>query len=237
MSIPDGWWVEAFDNENGWAVGMGEDYGGDYNYQDEIESRAIYDMLEKEVIPMFYDRGADGLPRRWIARMKAAMRTICPVFNTNRMVHEYVERFYVPAAKRHERLAKDGLKRARELAGYVALLAKEWSNLRIETIESETVEELPVGSELKVRARVRLAALTPEQVSVQIYEGPLDQDGNIVNADIVPMVPDKDGGDGVREFIGSIVCRTSGQHGFSVRVLPNHDDLCCPFHMGRILWK
>ncbi len=237
MSIPDGWWVEGFNQDNGWAIGLGENYGGDYRYQDEIEGRAIYDMLEKEVIPLFYERGPDDLPRGWIKLMKAAMRTICPMFNTNRMVHEYVERVYLPAAERHERLAGDSLRRARELAAYMALLDREWRNLRIEGVETESVEELPVGSALKVRARVRLGGLKPEDVAVELFEGPLDQDGDITDADVVQMVSDKDGGDGVREFVGSIVCRTSGQHGFSVRVVPSHDDLCCPFHTGLILWK
>ncbi len=237
MSIPDGWWVEGFNNENGWAIGLGEDYGGDYEYQDEIESRAVYDMLEKEVVPMFYDRGPDDLPRRWIERMKTAMRTICPMFNTNRMVHEYAERFYVPAAKRYKRLVSENLSKARELAAYMALLNAEWPSLQIESVETESVEELPVGSGLKVRARVRLGALKPEQVAVQIFEGMLDQDGNITDADVIPMAPDKAGGDGVREFVGSIVCRSSGQHGFSVRVVPSHDDLCYPLNTGLIIWK
>ncbi|MBN1917665.1 MAG: alpha-glucan family phosphorylase [Verrucomicrobia bacterium] len=237
MSIPDGWWVEGYNNENGWTIGLGEDYGGDYNYQDDVESRAIYNMLEKEVVPMFYDRGADDLPRRWIDRMKSAMRTICSVFNTNRMVHEYVERSYVPAAKRYERLRDKDLAKARALAGYVEAARSEWPKLRIETVETDSVEELPVGSDLKVRARVRLGALAPDDVAVQIYEGLLDQDGNITDAEIVPMMPDKDGGDGVREFVGSIVCRTSGQHGFSVRIIPKHEDLASPFSTGLIVWK
>jgi len=194
-------------------------------------------MLEKEVIPMFYDRGPDDLPRRWIERMKAAMRSICPVFNTNRMVHEYAERFYLPAAKRYQRLTADGLAKARALAEYMALLDAEWRNLRIESVETESVEELPVGSELTVRARVRLGALKPEQVAVQIFEGLLDQDGDIAGAEVVPMVADKASADGGREFVGRIVCRTSGQHGFSIRVVPSHDDLSNPFHTGRILWK
>ncbi len=237
MSIPDGWWVEGFNSENGWTIGLGEDYGGDYDYQDEIESRAVYDMLEKEVIPMFYERGADGLPRRWVERMKAAMRSICPTFNTNRMVHEYAERFYVPAARRHERLTGRQLAKAKELAQYLAMLRAEWPKLRIEAIETESVEELPVGSQLKVRARVRLGTIAPEQVAVQLFEGLLDPDGNIVDAEVVPMAPSGDGGDGVREFIGSIVCRTSGQHGFSVRIVPHHEDLSSPFHTGLIAWK
>ena len=236
LSILDGWWDEAYQPEVGWAIGRRETYA-DRSLQDQVEAEALYGILEREVMAMFYDRGPDGLPRRWIERMKAAMRSICPTFNTNRMVHEYAERFYVPAARRFARLTDHQLAKAKQLADYLALLRAEWAKLRIETVETESVEELPVGSELKVRARVRLGTLAPEQVAVQLFEGLLDPDGNIIDAEVVPMAPDTDGGDGVRDFVGSIVCRTSGQHGFSVRVVPHHEDLSSPFHTGLIVWK
>ena len=92
----DGWWDEAYDGTNGWAIGRGEEYE-DAAYHDQVESQALYRMLESEVVPMFYTRGRDGLPREWIRRMKNAMRTVCPVFNGSRMVREYTERMYLPA--------------------------------------------------------------------------------------------------------------------------------------------
>jgi len=107
MSVLDGWWPEAFDGTNGWAIGDRRIYGNQ-EYQDYMEAESFYELLEKEIVPMFYDRGSDGLPRRWIKTMKASMRSCCPVFNTNRMVSEYTDRFYLPAARRWHRFRRAG---------------------------------------------------------------------------------------------------------------------------------
>ena len=100
LSVLDGWWAEAYDREVGWAIGHGEDYDND-EYQDAVESEALYNLLEKDVTLLFYDRDEENLPRRWIAKMKNSMKRLSPIFSTNRMVREYVERFYMPAAKRY----------------------------------------------------------------------------------------------------------------------------------------
>ncbi len=101
LSILDGWWDEAYESDIGWAIGKGEVYG-DTEYQDEIESNALYDLLEKEIIPSFYERDSEGLPRSWIARMKTSMRKLCPVFNIERMVQEYAFNMYMPAGARSQ---------------------------------------------------------------------------------------------------------------------------------------
>ena len=101
LSVLDGWWAEGYRPEAGWAIGRGEEYQ-DLAYQDEVEANALYDLLEKEVIPTFYDRGRNGMPRAWVARMKGALRWLCPVFNTTRMVHDYAQRV-LPAGHRRAR--------------------------------------------------------------------------------------------------------------------------------------
>src|SRR5262249_5299941 len=95
-SVLDGWWDEAYDAESGWAIGHGEVYA-DANYQDDVESAAVYDLFDKEIVPLFYKRDSDGRPREWINRMKASMLKLCPQFNVNRMVREYAVRAYFPA--------------------------------------------------------------------------------------------------------------------------------------------
>ena len=95
LSVLDGWWCEGYQGNNGWAIGKGEVYE-DVEYQNQVESRATYDLLEKEVVPLFYDRGSDGVPRAWVATMKASMQSLCPVFSTDRMVQEYAELSYHP---------------------------------------------------------------------------------------------------------------------------------------------
>jgi len=99
LSVLDGWWAEGYNGANGWAIDTGQDYK-DPGVQDTAEAEALYGLLENEVVPLFYKRDADGVPRGWVRVMKEAIRTAAPVFCTRRMVKEYAERFYVPAARR-----------------------------------------------------------------------------------------------------------------------------------------
>src|SRR5262249_35615582 len=145
---------------NGWAIGHGEEYT-DLTYQDDIESRAIYDLLEQEVVPMFYTRSSDDLPRGWLKMMKASISTCVPFFNTNRMVQEYMEKAYWPSAQRIARLSADNLKRAAQLARWRRGLQRGWSSVRVESVDADGAEPLHVGGELKVRARVNLGGFTP----------------------------------------------------------------------------
>jgi len=186
MSILDGWWPEALTSDNGWAIGQGEDYVN-LEYQDEVESHAIYDLLEKEVVPLFYDRTRDGLPRGWVARMKSSIRTVCPVYNTDRMVSEYTERFYLPAHARAQRLEADKFDAARDLWACAARTRGAWPKLAVRSVEAATREDLEVGASLQVSAVVHLAELKPEEVTVQIYHGPLDSKGEMVLAGAVTM--------------------------------------------------
>ncbi|MFB0546068.1 MAG: glycosyltransferase family 1 protein [Anaerolineae bacterium] len=235
MSILDGWWVEAYHPYAGWAIGRGEEYE-DLNYQDEVESHAIYDLLEKEVIPLFYDRGPNGLPRRWIARMKAAMRSICPVFNTNRMVHEYTERFYLPAASRYQHLTEDAMTRAKTLAKWKSKLREHWPQIAIKDVEEDIPAEIKVGAELEVRAQVYLGSLAPEDVSVELYQGPINTKGEISKGKAMAMTCARSNGDGSYEFVGVIPFRASGRQGYTIRILPQHEDLSNPYVPGLILW-
>jgi len=236
MSIPDGWWPEAVQPDNGWSIGQGEDYT-DHEYQDEVESHAIFDLLEKEVVPLFYDRGGDGLPRGWIARMKSSIRTVCPVFNTDRMVYEYTERFYLPASSRARHLSKDGFKRARELAGWDARVRQHWAQVALVSVEVATSEDLEVGAALRVTAVVYLGELRPEEVTVQLHHGLLDATGILEQGSAITMGYMEPGETrGSHLYSGAIPCRTSGRHGFSLRVLPHHTDLVSPFLPGLVRW-
>jgi len=235
MSTLDGWWDEAYQPNTGWAIGQGELYE-DLDYQNDIESKAIYGILEKEIVPLFYDRNSDGLPHKWIARMKAAMRTICPVFNTNRMVREYAERFYLPAAQRHQHLTENEMARAKAIAHWKSHLREHWAAIRVDNVEAEVPAKLKVGAALQVRAQVYLGVLEPKDVAVQLYYGLLDTRGEIPKGDAIPMQWMESNGDGSHVFVGSIPCRTSGRYGYALRVLPHHEDLSNPYEPGLILW-
>jgi starch phosphorylase len=237
LSVLDGWWDEAYRPRLGWAIGQGEEYP-DPSYQDLVEARATYEVLEKEVVPLFYDRGADGLPRGWMAMMKQAIRELGPVYNTNRMLHEYTERFYVPAARRYTHLAAGDGGAARALASWKRRLAASWEAVRILDVRAP-MADATVGMDLPVQAAVHLGELRPDDVSVQLYDGPVDAQGNIVAGKAVEMtVSGEEGehGKGVYAYDGAIPCRSSGLHGYSVRVLPRHADLPHSYQPGLITW-
>ncbi|MFO0847677.1 MAG: alpha-glucan family phosphorylase [Gemmataceae bacterium] len=234
LSILDGWWVEGYDGDNGWAIGAGEEYT-DLPYQDEVESRALLQLLERDVAPLFYDRGSDGLPRAWIRRMKNSMRTLIPVFNTNRMVDEYLERCYLPSHRRFRELTADGLKAAAELAAWRQRIGQAWGQVRVEGVEAPAGEHLRVGGEFPVKAQVNLGGLTPAEVDVQLCYGLLDAVGEIAEPKALSLTPSGNGS-GTVTFAGSVPCKASGQFGFSVRVLPKHGNLPHPFEPGLVTW-
>jgi starch phosphorylase len=220
----------------GWTIGRGENYD-DPDYQDQVEAEALYDLLEGDVIPTFYDRGEDKLPRRWIERMKASIGNLCHYFNTHRMVREYTERFYLPAAERQWRLGADGMALARSLAAWKERVRDQWSRVRIESVTADSLDGVQVNSEIKAQAEVSLGALTPDDVSIELYVGLVNANNEIVGARAIPMRPVVDGGDGRYRFeVSSVACCRSGLHGFTVRALPRHSDLGVSYLPGLIVW-
>ncbi|MBX9688036.1 MAG: alpha-glucan family phosphorylase [Candidatus Obscuribacterales bacterium] len=234
-SILDGWWDEAYNPGCGWAIGRGEVYN-DTAYQDELESNTLYDLLEKEISPLFYDRDKDDIPRAWIARMKTSMMEICPQFNIHRMLREYSERMYFPASKRYKEFLSDNVQKARDLASWKYKLNTQWKGVHIESVKAELPQKLCVGDELKVSALIQLGQLSAEDLSVQIYHGPIDAHGNIVDGAVVPMTLSGKAEGAAHLFTGVIRYFRSGRHGFTVRVLPDHADLSSPFETGLIQW-
>jgi starch phosphorylase len=239
LSTLDGWWAEGYTPETGWAIGHGEEYGPDqYDYQNRVESNALYDLLEKEIVPLFYGRGRDGLPRDWIAKMKAAICDHAAVFNTNRMVREYFERCYLPSAERSWQLMENDMERARALAGWKATFRQQWGQVRIQKAwtEGPDGQELKVGDQLQVQALVQLGDLKPTDVAVELFHGALNAEGMIVQGRAIPMLIAQSKGKGRYVFVGAISCETSGQHGYALRIVPHHEDLGNPFAMGLVLW-
>ncbi len=235
LSILDGWWDEAYDIDVGWAIGRGEDYQ-DRDYQDQVEVDALYQILERDAVPLFYDRGPDGLPRGWVSRMKSAMGSLGPLFNTHRMVHEYAERFYLSAHGRHRSLSVDDAAPAKELSQWKARVAAAWDGVEVRSVDADAVEALRVGDDLEVRARVALGSLGTDDVVVELYHGEMDAAGEIVDGEVLPMAPVSQEGDGTHLFMGRLPCRTSGRRGYTVRAMPYHANLVSAQETGRIHW-
>lgn len=235
LSILDGWWDEAYTREVGWAIGHGEEYS-DEDYQDMVESRALYDLLENDIVPLFYRRGVDNVPRGWTTKMKAAMRTLCPVFNTNRMVCDYVTKYYLTCAERHKRLTENGCERAVDLGRWQQQVATEWHKVRIRSVHSSGTEEAQVGGALKVWAQVDLGSLTPRDVVVEAYYGRVGADGQIREPETMALRCEGEADQHVYLFKGDLPLHRSGRIGFAVRVMPHHEDLCHPHATRLIHW-
>ncbi len=165
-SILDGWWDEAADPSLGWSIGAGESYSN-YDMQDDIESQALYDLLEKQIIPLFYQRDEHQIPRQWIARMKKCISTLAPQFSTNRMVQDYATTLYLPAVRRGRMLGADKLKGAISLAHLKEGMRRGWSKISVEQVQTSATAPLGVHDQLNIEAVVNIDTLPTEDVLVQ----------------------------------------------------------------------
>ncbi len=237
-SILDGWWAEAYDPTVGFAIGSGEEYDpSEWEMQDYIEAQALYNLLERDIVPLFYTRGRDGLPRQWIALIKASMRKLAPYFNTHRMVREYAEEFYLPSHTLFTRLIAEGMSAGKAYAQWLGKVRAHWGEIAIERVEV-TPDKIKVDEEIRVRAWVNLGSLTPQDVTVQLYYGPLDTRGEILAGETLDMVHccPAEAQAGVHEFVQTLRYATTGKRGVSVRVLPHHPDLPNPLLTNLITW-
>ena len=235
LSVLDGWWAEAYNNSVGWAIGRGEEYE-DPHLHDEVESYAIYNLLEQEIIPLFYNRGNDGLPRGWINLMKNSMRIICPFFNTNRMVEEYNRTFYRKCHAKWIKMLSDNSQKAKELAEWKQHIRDNWQVIKIEDITTYTNEEVKVGSEIEIYAHIYLGEIDPESVSVEIYEGEVNQRGMIDKGYVHKMSCCNVHENGLYTFVGTVSCSTTGLQGYTIRILPKHEDMANPYQINLITW-
>jgi glycogen phosphorylase len=236
MSILDGWWCEGYTHDTGWAIGQGESYE-DTEYQDEVESHAIYDLLEKDIIPLFYNRSSDRLPRGWVQMMKNSMQMLSPHFSTSRMVAEYAQNFYIPSVTRYDAFMNNELERAKNLCHWKESIRDRWAEVSIGKVDLVAGSgELQVGGKLEVRSQVKLGSIDPSDVAVELYYGPVDSEGKISSAEAVPMEHVGQGTDDFEIFKGRVPCRRSGLCGFIVRIVPFHSDLVSMYDAGVICW-
>ena len=242
LSIADGWWAEANHLGGGWTIDIGA-ASDDTKSSDEVHANAIYERLEKEIVPLFYERSAvDDVPYEWVARMKTAMQNLAPIFNTKRMVTEYAEQLYFPTHRRWHKLNENAAKRSIALAHWKNHIQNHWGHLWIEEKPangtSTTVQnlELGVGESTTVQAIVHTDVLFPHELAVQIYHGVLDSTGEIHNGHATPMEYKTDLGGGAYLFEGTLTLKKTGLHGYTVRALPYHEDLESLSELGLITW-
>jgi starch phosphorylase len=234
VSTLDGWWCEGYSEEVGWAIGNGEEYR-DHNYQDDVESQALYNLLENEVIPCFYDRKNGDVPDCWVKKMKAAMKMSMGRFCSLRMISEYRDRFYTPAAENYDRLVGDSFKAAEHLAAQLSRLKALWHHIRVEAPARDRRGPYRVGENMMVTATVHLGELTPEEVDVELYYGAFKDFDALAAGHVAPMQVAEQLDKNRYRYSCSLGCDVSGRFGFSVRVVPR-GDAWMKFTPGLISW-
>ena len=234
MSVLDGWWAEGYRLGLGWAIGSGEEYK-DPEYQNFVESQAIYDLLERYAVPLFYERGRDNLPRGWIAMMKNSMLNLVSRFNSHRMLQDYIKHLYIPSALNWKKMEADSFKGARQLTAWMKIVRENWTQVRIVGKVAEGKGPIPFGESLKVEVQMELGRLSPQDLEVDIYYGLVDSKAEFLDRET--MLLRNFSQEGSRTiFRGEIPCRKVGRFGFKVRVLPSHPLLSNPYSLGLILW-
>ncbi|MEU7279441.1 alpha-glucan family phosphorylase [Streptomyces sp. NPDC045431] len=221
LSVLDGWWDEWYEPDFGWAIPTADGPTTDEDRRDDLEAAALYELIEQRVAPRFYDRGGNGLPERWIEMVRRTLANLGPKVLAGRMVREYVERLYTPAALAHRALDEGA---ARELAAWKARVRAAWPRVAVDHLEvDEANGTAELGATLALRVRVTLGDLRPEDVEVQAVAGRVDTDDRLRDAQKVPLKPS--GGpdeQGRWVYEGPLTLDRTGPFGYTVRILPAH---------------
>ncbi len=235
LSVLDGWWDECYDGTNGWAIPTADGSASE-DERDDVEAAALYDLIEYQLVPTYYDR-TDGIPVAWLDRVRHTMASLGPVLSANRMVQDYVTRLYVPAHEAQAKLADNAHAGARDLASYLARVEEAWPRVAVRHVESGGVGMQPhVGDELRVRALIDLDVLAVDDVVVHVVYGRTDSNDVIVAelSHSQELIPDAALSDGVSQFSGVVTLDVGGSFGYNVRVLPNHPLLVSQAEPGLI---
>ncbi|GAA4303430.1 alpha-glucan family phosphorylase [Klenkia terrae] len=231
LSIKDGWWDEWFDGQNGWAIPTADGVE-DPERRDDVEATAIYDLLDKQVLPRFYETDRDGVPTRWVEMVKHTLTELGPKVLASRMVADYVGKLYVPAAGSARSLAEGGYEVARQQAAWRAHVVSNWGSVRVAHVEATGVGDTPeIGSTIDLRAEVELPGLVPDDVQVQAAYGRVDDTDGLHEVTAVDMAHETT--EGSRHwFTATIPLERTGAFGYTVRVLPSSPALATPAELG-----
>ena len=228
LSELDGWWAEAYTPEVGWALGDGQEHGDDPAW-DATEAEALYDLLEREVIPEFYARGENGIPAAWVARMRESMARLTPAFAASRAVREYTERHYLPGAANYRERAADKGVVGRQMADWKRVVEKQWTAMRFGEMKVETS-----GDQLVFEAQVYLNDLDPNAARVELYADGINGGGPVRQE--MECTHQLDGASGGYVYRARVPA-TRPASDYTVRVIPHHSGVAVPLEAARILWQ
>lgn len=236
LSILDGWWDEWFDGENGWAIPTADTAANDEE-RDDAEAAALYDLIEHQLVPKFYDREG-GIPLAWLGMVRHTMTDLGTKATSDRMVRDYVQRLYVPAAAHDAALRADGFAEAKALAAFIGRVKDAWGRISIASVDSSGIpQQAQAGDTLEVRADVRLDGLSPEDVAVELVYGRTDEDDALAAEHSVHRLdPAGPAHDGIVTFTGALPLTVTGTFGYAVRVVPRHEQLVSPVELGLVTY-
>ena len=234
FSVRDGWWDEAFDGTNGWAIGD-DTFRLEPEVQDEFDSFSMYEILKHEIVPLYYDQDGEGVPKRWIDRVRRSLITIGPVYNTSRMVADYATEFYRRAAEKGRMFADSGWSKSRELALWKDRVRIAWPKVLANgvTWNGSTRTTVNVGDTVPVSAQIFLGDLKSEEVAVEAYLKAIEPGGV---SKVVRLEPEGGTKDGWQKYVGRVSVEDSGNFEFNVRVRPSHPSLTQAHELRLITW-
>ncbi len=235
LSVLDGWFPEAYDGSNGWAIGDERTFI-DTEYQDEIESRDLYRTIEEQIVPSFYDR-ENGGPGSWTDRQKRTIATMAGRFSSDRMVQDYTRKLYRPAMERYERLVENAGEGVRNLSSWIHHLEEIWSDVTIQDVSvTPHHTEVRSGDTIDVDVRVESGRVAPGNIQVEVLVGPHDEEGEILDGELVTL--SRNGEDGTRSyFTGEIRLERPGQTALAVRAVPVSSEMIGTPDIGLITWS
>jgi len=236
FSVLDGWWVEGYNKHNGWVIGDSREYDNT-EIQDNVDSVSFYDTLEKEVIPAYYSRQGKDYPERFLGIVKESIKSNVPVFNTHRMVKDYLEKLYIPAFEYGKKLGNDDYKKAMQLAEWKKKVRTEWDSVRINSnSKREDGEEIPVNYKVDFSATVYLGDISPEDVSVEVYFARYNINDEMENYEVFPLEMERETLHNTYIFKGTVQLEERGRYEYSMRVVPKDSDLPQQHDLGLVRW-
>jgi starch phosphorylase len=235
VSIKDGWWDEMFNGDNGWAISSAETYG-DLRKRDELEAASLFEILERQVIPKFYDRSEGPVPHDWVRMVKSSLSSLGPKVTAARMLRDYLDLMYEPLAVNVESLYANDYKLARMLAAWKKRVTDGWGSVKVIDVQEVNPSPPSRGDFRTVSAVVELGSLAPDDVALQLMHGPVGTGDELQDTQIVEMSLQGRTEQGPYRYEGSFICELAGRYGFAVRVVPFHENLTSFAELGLIAW-
>ncbi|BBE31019.1 alpha-glucan phosphorylase [Tepiditoga spiralis] len=221
FSVLDGWWVEGYNKKNGWAIGDNRDYT-DLELQDNIDSVSMYNTLEKEIVPMYYDNRKEDIPVNWIKVMKESIRSVASFFNTSRMVKEYTQKLYMPAQVQNNKFVKDNFEVAKDFANWRDILERNWNSIKIKVTSNQDFSEtLEVGKIIEIESEIYLPGIGPDSIEPEIVVAKLEDD-KVISLKTYDLKMIKEIQQDTYLYRGSFEIEDRGQYGYNVRVSASH---------------